>query len=561
MRASPPLSASLILVAATIAGAGCSSSANSSGSNGQYGGTVVITPNADASSLFPPLVSELTDHLVQDQVFDRLAEIDENLTTVGDKGFTPRLAKSWTWALDSMSIAFHIDPRARWHDGKPVTAKDVQYTFRAFTDPKVASPNASGLANIDSVSVRDSMTAVVWFKKRTPEQFYDIAYQLVIVPEHIYGSIPMDQLKSSPLIRTPIGTGRFRFVRWDPGTRIELVADTANFRGRPKLDRLIFAPAPPATASTQILVGQADFMEGFPIDRAAVLDTSSVARGMVLPTFGYTFMAMNRFAHKSTTTPHPIFSDIRVRRALSMAVNRVAMLDNVFGKAGHLSHGPFPMSVKFADSTLHMPPYDTTAAKAMLDSSGWRVGSDGMRSRGGAPLRFTILTPSISLFRQRYAVLMQAAFKQIGVQADIEQGDNQVVGAKTATGDFDAVLWTFSMDPSPSGVRQVWGTEGIASGVNLLRYSNKTVDAALDSAATSFDPKQTKRFTSRAFQKIIDDAPAIFLYDVTLVYAANRRITLAPTRPDEWWANLADWSIPADKRIDRDRIGLTTAQR
>lgn len=557
MRAFP---ASILVAAATIAVAGCSSSDKST-AGGQYGGTLIITPPADASSLFPPLVSEQTDHWVQDQVFDRLAEINQDLTTVGDKGFTPRLAKSWTWAPDSMSIAFSIDPRARWHDGKPVTAADVRYTFKAFTDPKVASPNASALVNIDSVSVRDSLTAVVWFKKRTPEQFYDIAYQLVIIPEHVYGSIPMDQLRTSPLTKTPIGSGRFRFVRWDPGTRIELVADTANYRGRPKLDRLIFTPASASTASTQVLVGQADFMEGYPIDRMAALDTSSVARGMTLPTFGYTFMAMNRFAHKSTTMPHPIFSDIRVRRALSMAVNREAMLENVFGKDGQIAHGPFPMSVKFADSTLRMPPYDTTAAKAMLDSSGWRAGPDGMRARGGVPLRFSLLTPSTSVYRHRYAILLQAAFKQIGVQVDVDEADYPVVGGKTMSGDFDAVLWTFNMDPSPSGIRQVWGTAGITNGLNALHYSNKTVDAALDSAASSRDPAQTKRFASRAFQQIIDDVPAIFLYDVTLVYAANRRITLGPTRTDEWWANLADWSIPADKRIDRDRIGLTTAQR
>ena len=74
-----------------------------------------------------------------------------------------------------------------------MTAADVRYSVKVFTDPKAASPVAPLLSNVDSVSVKDSLTAVVWFKKRTPEQFYDVAYQLFIVPEHVYGSVPVDQ--------------------------------------------------------------------------------------------------------------------------------------------------------------------------------------------------------------------------------------------------------------------------------------------------------------------------------------------------------------------------------
>jgi peptide/nickel transport system substrate-binding protein len=92
-----------------------------------------------------------------------------------------------------------------------------------------------------------------------------------------------------------------------------------------------------------------------------------------------------------------------------------------------------------------------------------------------------------------------------------------------------------------------------------LRYSNRRVDALLDSAVATFDPAKAKAYAMHAAQLIIDDAPAVWLYDLTYVEAVNRRITVAPTRPDEWWANLADWSIPPGKRIARDRIGLVAA--
>jgi len=108
---------------------------------------------------------------------------------------------------------------------------------------------------------------------------------------------------------------------------------------------------------------------------------------------------------------------------------------------------------------------------------------------------------------------------------------------------------------------QNWSPAGIGpTGQNILRYSNRRVDALLDSSVSSLDPANAKAYAIRAAQLIIDDAPAVWLYDFTFVDAIHRRITTAPSRPDGWWTNLSDWSIPPDKRIDRDRIGLVPAK-
>ena len=523
------------------------------------GGTLIIAAPGDPPDLFPPYVSESNGRIVQDLVFDRLAEIDQALTTVGDKSFTPRLARHWTWAPDSLSIAFEIDPRARWHDGKPVTARDVQYSFRAFVDPKVASPVAPLLSNLDSVSVRDSLTAVVWFKKHTPEQFYDVAYQLIVMPEHVYGSIPMEQLHSSEATRHLIGSGQFRLKEWKPGERIELVADTSNYRGRPKLDRVVLSRIDaPATGEAQVLTGQADFMEAIPPDDAAKLDSNSYVRPVVVPQNAYAFMAMNPYDPTNRNAANAIFSDRRVRRALSMAVDRRAMLHNVFGDKGRLGHGPFPITLSVADTTLRVPPFDTAGAAALLDSAGWHRGADGMRSKNGRPLRFSLLVPSTSAPRRAYAQLLQDQFKRFaGAAVDIEIADRNGYQARIDAYNFDAVMHAFGTDPSPAGAKQNWATAGIGpNGQNILRYSNPKVDALFDSIGSSFDPARTKALASRAFQQIADDAPAIWLYDFVNVDAVHRRIDLAPMRVDEWWANIADWSIPPGKRIDRDRIGL-----
>jgi peptide/nickel transport system substrate-binding protein len=557
---------SLLLVSVTTLLAACSGVDGVPKSNPDAGGTLVLAI-PEPQELFPPLANESAGRLVTDQVFDRLAEIKPELATIGDKGFAPRLAKSWKWAPDSLSIAFSIDPRARWHDGKPVHASDVRYTFRVTVDPAVGSPNAALVTNIDSVSVRDSLTAVVWFKKRTPEQFYDAAYQLVIVPEHVYGAIPPKELHTSPITRSPIGSGRFRFVKWEPGVRLELVSDTANYRGRAVLDRIVLTPTTETNvAAAKVMSGDADFMEAFPIDQLAQLDTSTTAGPLPYPSFGYVYMTMNRYDPKSPHSPHPIFGDLRVRRAFVMAADRNAMLQNVFGKSGRLSHGPFPMTASYADSTLRLPRFDTTAAKALLDSAGWRARADGKRANNGRPLRFKLIVPSTSLARRNYAVLLQEQFRRVGAQMDISVVEQGPYGAHLEKGTYDAIMDGYNTDPGPSGMQQRWGTAGIAyvegkgvSGANTMRYSNPAVDASLDSATMTFDFARARAYTSRASQMIIDDAPALFLYDMYLTHALSRRVTPTALRTDAWWAGLADWKIPADKRIARDRIGLAQA--
>ena len=539
-----------------IAAVACGGEKSVPAGNAATGGTLVIATLGEPSDLLPPYVSDEEGRRIEDLVFEHLAEIDSSLNTVGDKTFSPRLAQKWTWSPDSMSIAFAIDPRARWHDGKPVTANDVRYSVNTFIDPKVKSPNASGLANIDSVSVRDSLTAVVFFKKRSPEQFYDIVYQMYVFPEHVYGGIPAEQLRTDPKAKTPIGSGRFRFARAEPG-RFEIIADTANYRGRAKLDRLIFAKTDVAAAAAQMLSGEADVMQAFPIEQVATLDSNRFARAVTVPMLAYSFMGMNRFAPKSTTTPHPIFSDSRMRRALSMAVDRAGMVHNVFGPAAtNISHGPFSMAASYADASLTPPPYDTAKAAAMMDSSGWRRGPDGMRAKNGKPLRFTVVVGP-SPFRRKFAVLLQSEFKKAGAQVDLDMLDMNAYLDRRGKNDFDAIVDGFSPDPSVAGAKQSWTTAGFPpEGQNVLRYSNRRVDALIDSATTTFDLAKSKAYSSQAFRQMLEDAPAIWLYDVSFVNAVNRRINIATFRPDGWWVNLPDWTIDPAKRIERDGIGL-----
>ncbi|HEU4723180.1 MAG TPA: peptide ABC transporter substrate-binding protein [Gemmatimonadaceae bacterium] len=522
------------------------------------GGTMVVAQPGEPATLLPALQGQIIERQITDLLYDRLAEIGEDLNTVGDKGFRKQLADRWEWAADSLSIVFHLNPRARWHDGQPVRASDVRYSVALMKDPALGSPGLPLIGNIDSVAVRDSLTAVAYFKRHTPEQFYDLVYQVSIVPQHILGNTPAGQMKTAEITRRGIGSGRFRLARFEPGKRLELVADTANYRGRPKLDRIVYVPTPDFnTAVTRFFAGDADFFEQLRPEHLAKIATDTARRAVPYTTLGYAYLALNNVDAKQPGLPHPIFGDRAVRRALTMAVDRRAMLRNVFGTYGAPAYGPFPRSLPAADTTLPQLPYDTTRARALLDSAGWLVGPDGVRAKDGRRLEFGITTPVSSAARKQYSVLLQDAFKQIGAVARIDEVDMAGFMARNGDRSFDTILELYATDPSVSGFKQSWTTSGIGKdGSNFGSYSNPAVDALLDSATLTFEPARTRVYARRAFETIIEDAPGIWLYEPPSVAGLHKRIRTTPMRADGYWSGMADWWIPAAERTARDRIGL-----
>ena len=552
---------SRILVALLLSlTAACARSDGASAGSGDVGGTIVVTNPTDVDYLLPPLVAGIRGRQVTDLLYDRLAEIGPALNTVGDVGFEARLADRWTWAPDSLSIAFHVNPQARWHDGAPVRAKDVQFTWEVYADPATGTTTTPLIANIDSVSIADSLTAVFWFKRRTPEQFNDVAYQLVIIPEHILGDVKHADLKTSPLTRQPIGTGRFRFERWDPGAQLVMVADTANYRGRPKLDRVVWTVSPDFTAAaTKLFAGEADVFEAMRPENIEEAKKHPDLKIVPYPALQYGYVQFNLRDAKQHSRPHPIFGDTRVRRALTMAVDRTSLVRNVFDTLARPAYGPFPKGQSTADTTLRPIPYDLAAAKQLLDSTGWRdANGDGMREKNGRPLEFTLMVPTSSKARVRFSVLLQEQLRQAGVKVNVEQLEQNVHLARMTARDFDAFIGLWGTDPSPGGIRQTWGTEGSRGkdGANYGSYENARFDALVDSALATPDPTREKAYFKRAYQVIIEDAPAIWLYEPPTVAGMHKRIRVVGMRADGWWAQLADWWIPANERTARDKIGL-----
>ena len=518
-----------------------------SGDSAVPASSIIISRAADADNLLPPVShSGLVGKAVTDALFDKLAEIGPALNTIGTAGFQPRLARTWEWAADSLQVTFHLDPEARWHDGRPVRAGDVRFAFGVYTDTLVGATGGSDLRlALDSISVGDSLTFTAWFKGRSPEQFYTLVSSLVPLPEHLLGKTPRDSLRTSAFGRHPVGSGPFRLTLWQPQERLEITAVDSFYRGRAKISRVIWSVSPDMAAATRkFMVGEADFLEQLSPDAVAEATRHSELRVVPYGSFDYGFVRLN-LHDGATSRPHPIFGNRALRRALTLALDRKAMVSSVFDSLGRVNLGPFVRAQWSSDTTLAQLPFDRAAAARLLDSLGWRSRADSIRSKNGRPLAFTVLVPSSSKGRSRFAVLLQEQLRQVGVKVNIEALDFSAFLARGSKRDFDALMDALHPSESPSGARDSWSSAGIRAGTgpNTGGYSNPSFDAQIDSAVKSREVAIAKAHYRAAYQTIIDDAAAIWLFEPVAIAGSNKRLKTGPLHPNAWWSGLADWTV------------------
>jgi peptide/nickel transport system substrate-binding protein len=504
---------------------------------------VVIATAVDPDALLPPLVTSTAGKQVVDLLFDHLADPrDAAVRTDGDAGFAPRLASAWSWASDSLSVAFTLDERARWHDGRPVTAQDVAFSYALYTDPRAGSIHASGFAGIDSVTARDARTAVVWWHARHPEQFFQVAYNLAVMPQHVYGAVPPDSLATSAVAASPVGSGRYRFEKWDRQQQLVLRADSTNYRGTPRFARVIWSVFPDVNAAAAaVLQGQADVIEVLRGEAVAKAAASPAVHTVEYGSFDYGYLIFNLAPARGASR----FADKALRVALSQQVDRAAVVANALDSLGAPALGPFTRALATVDTTIRPPAFDTLRAAALLDSLGWRWNAKhSARERGGKPLAFSILIPASSGTRRRIAVLLQAQFAKQGIMVEVDAADPALFAKRLRSGDFDAAINVWRDDPSPAGIRQAWGTpRGDEVGANFGRYANAAFDATVDSAAQSMVPAERVARFRRAYQQLIDDAPALWLYEPRNVAAVRKDLQPVKLRPDGWLANIGDWTV------------------
>lgn len=512
--------------------------------------SIVIVTGQEATVPIPTLMegplASTGNSDIADQLFLRLAELGPTMMTAGDRAFQPLLARSWT-RRDSVTLAFHLDPRARWHDGAPVTAADVVFTFERARNPRLCPRLAELLRRITSVTAEGQHEVVFRFSQPYAEQLYDAVFHVAPLPVHLLGRIPPDSLASTPFVQAPVGDGPYRWVRRLPGEYIELAADPGFFLGAPAIRRVFFRLATDPDARLNLLLaGQADAMDNIPPPRTNVarVRADSDLRVVTVPSPTIGFLLFNQRDPRAHDRPHPILGDIAVRRAIGLALDRRLMVRATLGDAGEVPYGPASPILWIRHGTPRPLGPNAAEARRLLAARGWADhDGDGVLDRNGLPLALTLTLPNTSAIRRQMALQAQEQLRQIGVRLDLELLEISTWNERRTAGRFDVDFSASSQDPSPTGLTQGWSCDG---GTNVARYCDPAVDSLLESAARATD--DAGAVWHAVLTRIEDDAPAVFMYAPSYLYAVNRRFTNVRIRPESSWLALREWTVAVPGR-------------
>lgn len=507
--------------------------------------SLVIATGQEAPMPIPTLMegaqANLANFEIADHLFLRLAALGPSLTTAGDAGFLPRLARKWT-RRDSLTLVFELDPRARWHDGTPVTSRDVLFTMTRARDPGVAPRLATLLRHVVAVEAEGELTVVFRFARRYAEQFYDATYHTALLPAHLLAHLPPGDVARSDFVAAPVGTGPYRWVRSVPGQLVELAANDRFFLGRPAVRRIVVRVARDADARlNMVLSGDADAMDNIvpPTSNPARVAAHPELRLVTVPSPTIGYLLYNQRDPRDRARPHPILADLEVRRALTLGLDRRLLVRAVLGDYGEVPYGPVSTLLWIRHGAPEASGQDRAEARRLLESRGWldRDG-DGLRERDGRPLALRLNVTNTSAIRRQMSLLVQQQLRHIGVRVDLVQLDGPTWMERRTTGDFDLDFSASVQDPSPSGLSQSWSCRGHS---NVGGYCDPVVDTLLERAIQARG--DARAAWHAVLRRIEAGAPAAFLYAPSYVYVVHRRFRDVAIRPESSWASVWRWKI------------------
>jgi peptide/nickel transport system substrate-binding protein len=380
------------------------------------GGRVIYGMSSDIDTLHPHLISNVFSSWVASNVYDALVSINAT------NGFpAPGLADSWELSEDGLTYTFHLNPNATWHDGNPVTADDVIFSFDGALDETGLSGIQFTVKQVlDSYRAIDGHTVELVAKAPLAVFIESTALLIAIVPKHIWEDVPPSAWGSDPgsTGRDParvIGSGPFRFVEWIAEDHVTLARNERYWdpNAVPVLDEMVFAAMPEASSRTAALTtGEIDFA------RISFGDADSLERDPAVEIVswedpGWVFLHMNEDPDEV-----PFFAEIPVRQALMYALDRQLIADEIyFGYAIRADGVHPPLSVAYApDRITTIYDYDPEKAKALLEGAGWvDADGDGIREKDGMRFSFECLYGGTVPTNQQMLPYMQQAWREVGI--------------------------------------------------------------------------------------------------------------------------------------------------
>lgn len=504
--------------------------------NAVYGDAVVVSMLGDATGLIYNITSDSASHDVAEKIYNGLVRYDKNMNIVGD------LADSWEIVDDGKGIIFHLNHDAKWHDGKPFTAEDVEFTYKFMIDDKTPTSYDADFRLVSKFEIIDKYTVKVSYDEPFAPAL--ISWAMPILPKHL---LQGQDVKKSPLLRRPVGTGPYKFLEWKAGDSITLVANDEYFLGRPYLDRYIFRVIPDtATTFLELLNGSIDLMGLSPLQWSKQTDsnprfTNQYNKHMYLAS-SYDYVGYNQ--------KKPMFQDKRVRQALAYATPKQDIINGLQFGLGVEATGPYKPGTIWYNPDVKKYEYDVEAAKKLLAQAGYKdTNGDGIVEKDGKPLKFELITNQGNIVRTSICEVLQKSWEKIGVKVDIRVLEwatfiNEYINKQK----FDAVVlgWNITNDPD---LYDVWYS-GNCGGqkLNFICYKNKELDELLVAGRKEFDTQKRKEYYFKAQEILAEDQPYTFLMVPNALVAVNKRFNEVRPAPAGIGYNQEDWWVEKDKQ-------------
>jgi peptide/nickel transport system substrate-binding protein len=500
-----------------------------------YGDIMVRGDIGDASNLIPLLASDKPSHDVAGLVYNGLVKYDKDMNITGD------LAESWEISADGLIITFHLRKSVKWHDGRPFTAADVFYTYQVTIDPKTPTAYSGDFLKVKKAEILDDYTFRVTYDKPFAPAL--ISWGSSILPRHLLAG---KDITKSPLKRQPIGTGPYMFKEWIAGQKIVLISNPDYFEGRPYIDGYITRIIPDtATMFLELRAQGISYMDLTPLQYTRQTENNLFQKNFNKYRylgFKYTYLGYN--------LKNPLFTDKRVRQAISYAINKEEIISGVLLGLGKPATGPYKPGTWAYNGNVKTYQYNPQRARELLREAGWiDANGDGILEKGGQPFVFEIITNQGNETRQKCAEIIQRQLKEVGINVKIRILEwaafvNDFINKRR----FDAVIlgWTITLDPD---AYDVWHSSKTApEELNFMSYKNLEVDELLEKGRGTFNQKERKKYYDRFQEILAEEQPYTFLYvpeELIIISNRFRGITPAPIGLDY---NFIKWYVPQDEQ-------------
>jgi peptide/nickel transport system substrate-binding protein len=469
--------------------------------------TLVMVIEFSPTNLDPRVGTDAQSEFIDELLFDSLVRKDRNFNLV------PGAAERWE-IPDPRTYVFHLHRGIRFHDGRPLTARDVKWTLDTMRDGSLLSIKGATYGLVDRVETPDDLTVVVHLK----EPFAPLLWNL---SEGAFGIVPSGSGKEFK--NNPVGSGPFRFVRADPDSQVVIARNNDYWGERPSVERIRFAVVPDdTTRALELRKGSADLApaNSFPPDMVRTLERE---HNIIVQRHSGTSLAYLAFNLRD-----PVLKDVRVRQALAYAIDRQTILHYLLGDSGRLAASVLPPEHWAYDPGVTAYPYDPAKANSLLDAAGYPRGRDGVR------VHLTMKTSTVESARLLAAVLQQQ-LRQVGIALDIRTYEFATFYSDVTKGAFQlySLRWIGYSNQDPDIFEDAFHSASFAPRrANRGYYSNPQVDRLLEEGRRTVDQEQRKRIYSEVQRILARDLPYFNLWylDNVLVHSSRvRNVELGPS--------------------------------